>query len=55
MCSREEAKTREMTRQLDKFEWKEGTDLRNPEVIPTVATRMYERRSADKAYQSSHV
>ena len=33
MCSREEAKTREMTRQLDKFEWKESTDLRNLEVI----------------------
>ena len=27
-----EAREREMTRQLDKFEWKKGTDPKNPEV-----------------------
>eukprot|EP00930_Biecheleria_cincta_P013904 TRINITY_DN12183_c0_g1_i2.p1 TRINITY_DN12183_c0_g1~~TRINITY_DN12183_c0_g1_i2.p1 ORF type:complete len:568 (-),score=100.20 TRINITY_DN12183_c0_g1_i2:397-2100(-) len=55
MCSREEAKEREMTRQLDKFEWKKGTDPRNPEVNLALATRKYQRSSADKAYKSSHV
>ena len=27
-----QAREREMTRQLDKFEWKKGTDPKNPEV-----------------------
>eukprot|EP00438_Fugacium_kawagutii_P021862 Skav233031 [mRNA] locus=scaffold909:867435:869600:- [translate_table: standard] len=27
-----QAKEREMTRQLDKFEWKKGTDAKNPEA-----------------------
>eukprot|EP00931_Biecheleriopsis_adriatica_P097193 TRINITY_DN7093_c0_g1_i1.p1 TRINITY_DN7093_c0_g1~~TRINITY_DN7093_c0_g1_i1.p1 ORF type:complete len:1264 (-),score=254.11 TRINITY_DN7093_c0_g1_i1:46-3477(-) len=53
MCSRHEAKEREMTRQLDKFEWKKGTDPKNPEVNLALATRKYQRSSADKAYRSS--
>jgi len=53
MCSRHEAKEREMTRQLDKFEWKQGTDPRHPEVNLALATRKYQRSSADKAYRSS--
>ncbi|CAK0873528.1 unnamed protein product [Prorocentrum cordatum] len=53
MCSRHEAKEREMTRQLDKFEWKQGTDPKHPEVNLALATRKYQRSSADKAYKSS--
>eukprot|EP00913_Durusdinium_trenchii_P012691 g11917.t1 len=52
MCSREEAREREMTRQLDKFEWKKGTDPKNPEVDLRRATKKYQRSSADKAYTS---
>uniref|UniRef100_A0A7S4QUS6 PCI domain-containing protein n=2 Tax=Alexandrium monilatum TaxID=311494 RepID=A0A7S4QUS6_9DINO len=55
MCSRAEAKEREMTRQLDKFEWKQGTDPRHPEVNLTLATKKYQRSSADKAYRSQDV
>eukprot|EP00933_Yihiella_yeosuensis_P076494 TRINITY_DN8628_c0_g7_i1.p1 TRINITY_DN8628_c0_g7~~TRINITY_DN8628_c0_g7_i1.p1 ORF type:complete len:771 (-),score=130.71 TRINITY_DN8628_c0_g7_i1:127-2154(-) len=55
MCSRDEAKEREMTRQLDKFEWKKGTDPKNAEVNLQLATRKYQRSSADKAYKSSDV
>jgi hypothetical protein len=55
MCSREEAREREMTRQLDKFEWKKGTDPRNPEVNLALATKKYQRSSADKAYRSQDV
>lgn len=51
MCSREEAREREMTRQLDKMEWKKGTDPRNPEVNLALATKKYQRSSADKAYR----
>lgn len=28
-----QAREREMTRQLDKFEWKKGTDPKNPEAL----------------------
>ncbi|CAE7239216.1 unnamed protein product [Symbiodinium sp. KB8] len=43
------AREREMTRQLDKFEWKKGTvDLK-------LATKKYQRSSADKAYRSQDV
>jgi len=55
MCSRDEAREREMTRQLDKFEWKQGTDPRHPEVNLAYATKKYQRSSADKAYRSSDV
>eukprot|EP00435_Cladocopium_sp_Y103_P035199 s471_g9.t1 len=55
MCSRDEAKEREMTRQLDKFEWKKGTDAKNPEVNLKFATKKYQRSSADKAYRSQDV
>lgn len=55
MCSREEAKEREMTRQLDKFEWKSGTDPKHPEVNLTWAVKKYQRSSADKAYRSTDV
>lgn len=55
MCSREEAREREQTRQLDKFEWKKGTDPRNPEVNLSIATKKYQRSSADKAYRSQDV
>lgn len=55
MCSREEAKEREMTRQLDKFEWKRGTDPKNAEVNLAFATKKYQRSSADKAYRSQDV
>jgi len=55
MCSREEAKEREMTRQLDKFEWKKGTDAKTAEVNLALATRKYQRSSADKAYKGSSV
>lgn len=55
MCSRDEAKEREMTRQLDKFEWKKGTDPKQPEVNLKFATKKYQRSSADKAYRSQDV
>lgn len=55
MCSREEAREREMTRQLDKLEWKKGTDPKNPEVNLVLATKKYQRSSADKAYRSQDV
>lgn len=55
MCSREEAREREMTRQLDKMEWKKGTDPKNPEVNLALATKKYQRSSADKAYRSQDV
>jgi len=55
MCSREEAREREQTRQLDKFEWKKGSDPRTPEVNLTIATKKYQRSSADKAYRSQDV
>eukprot|EP00439_Symbiodinium_sp_Y106_P023569 s150_g2.t2 len=55
MCSRDEAREREMTRQLDKFEWKKGTDPKNPEVDLKLATKKYQRSSADKAYRSQDV
>ncbi|CAE7830199.1 Mcm3ap, partial [Symbiodinium necroappetens] len=57
MCSRDEAREREMTRQLDKFEWKKGTDPKNPEVGVDLklATKKYQRSSADKAYRSQDV
>jgi len=55
MCSREEAREREMTRQLDKFEWKKGTDPRNAEVNLAIATKKYQRSSADKAYRPQDV
>jgi len=55
MCARAESKEREMTRQLDKFEWKQGTDPRHPEVNLTLATKKYQRSSADKAYRSQDV
>ncbi|CAJ1362115.1 unnamed protein product [Effrenium voratum] len=55
MCSRDEAKEREMTRQLDKFEWKKGTDPRQPEVDLRLACKKYQRSSADKAYKSQDV
>merc|ERR1719221_304915 len=44
-----------MTRQLDKFEWKLGTDPRHPEVNLLLATKKYQRSSADKAYRSQDV
>ncbi|CAE7197138.1 unnamed protein product, partial [Symbiodinium sp. CCMP2456] len=49
------AREREMTRQLDKFEWKKGTDPKNPEVDLKLATKKYQRSSADKAYRSQDV
>ncbi|CAE7660240.1 unnamed protein product [Symbiodinium microadriaticum] len=51
------AREREMTRQLDKFEWKKGTDPKNPEVGVDLklATKKYQRSSADKAYRSQDV
>lgn len=55
MCSRAEAKEREMTRQLDKLEWKIGTDPRHPEVNLSLSTKKYQRSSADKAYRSQDV
>jgi len=55
MCSREEAREREQTRQLDKLEWKIGTDPRHPEVNLTLTTKKYQRSSADKAYRSQDV
>eukprot|EP00928_Gymnodinium_smaydae_P033558 TRINITY_DN24006_c1_g3_i2.p1 TRINITY_DN24006_c1_g3~~TRINITY_DN24006_c1_g3_i2.p1 ORF type:complete len:1302 (-),score=233.15 TRINITY_DN24006_c1_g3_i2:201-3971(-) len=55
MCSREEAREREQTRQLDKFEWKPGTDPKHPEVDLRLATKKYQRSSADKAYRSQDV
>jgi len=55
MCSREEAREREMTRQLDKLEWKKGTDPKMPEVNLQLATKKYQRSSADKAYRSQDV
>jgi len=55
MCSREEAKDREMTRQLDKFEWKKGTDPKHAEANLKFATKKYQRSSADKVYKSSGV
>lgn len=55
MCSRSEAKEREMTRQLDKLEWKQGTDPKHPEVNLALATKKYQRSSADKAYRSQDV
>lgn len=54
MCSREEAREREMTRQLDKLEWKKGTDPKNPEVNLALATKKYQRSSADKAYHANN-
>lgn len=55
MCSREEAREREQTRQLDKLEWKQGTDPKHPEVNMAFATKKYQRSSADKAYRSQDV
>lgn len=55
MCSREEAREREQTRQLDKLEWKIGTDPKHPEVNLALATKKYSRSSADKAYRSQDV
>jgi len=55
MCSREEAREREMTRQLDKFEWKKGTSGSYAEVNLELATKKYQRSSADKAYRSQDV
>lgn len=55
MCSREEAKEREQTRQLDKLEWKKGSEAKNPEVNLCLATKKYQRSSADKAYKGSDV
>lgn len=55
MCSREEAREREQTRQLDKFEWNKGTDARNATVNVALATKKYQRSSADKAYRSQDV
>eukprot|EP00929_Paragymnodinium_shiwhaense_P059635 TRINITY_DN2985_c0_g1_i1.p1 TRINITY_DN2985_c0_g1~~TRINITY_DN2985_c0_g1_i1.p1 ORF type:complete len:1183 (+),score=328.16 TRINITY_DN2985_c0_g1_i1:152-3700(+) len=55
MCSKEEAREREQTRQLDKMEWKKGTDPKCPEVNFQIAVKKYQRSSADKAYRSQDV
>lgn len=55
MCSRDEANERQMTRQLDKMEWKKNTDAKNPEANLTLTTKKYQRSSADKAYMGKDV
>jgi len=52
MCSLEESKEREGTRQLDKFEYNRGCDFKNPTANPALCTKKYQRSSADKMYKA---
>ncbi|CAE8614592.1 unnamed protein product [Polarella glacialis] len=55
MCSEAEALERQRDRQLDRLEWKPGSDPRQPEVDMALATKKYQRSSAGKMYCSKEV
>eukprot|EP00397_Hematodinium_sp_SG-2012_P007224 GEMP01007266.1.p1 GENE.GEMP01007266.1~~GEMP01007266.1.p1 ORF type:complete len:1029 (+),score=218.85 GEMP01007266.1:329-3415(+) len=52
MSSTEEAKEREATRQLDRFEYSKGCDFKNPTANLALCCKKYQRSSADKSYKA---
>ena len=50
MCSEKEIQDRIVSRQLDAFEMARGSVIENPAVNPALATKKYQRSSADKQY-----